>query len=89
VIHSLAKDCNAAIEKTDQGIVDAIILAAATEVEHFEVAVYETLLTNAEVRGALEVAALLRENLQQEQAALERVKSAQRADYERFAALAV
>jgi ferritin-like metal-binding protein YciE len=28
-----------------------MILAGATEVEHYEIAVYETLLTNAEARG--------------------------------------
>lgn len=55
-----------------------MILAGATEVEHYEIAVYETLVTNAEARGKPEVAALLRQNLEQEQAALQKVKSAAR-----------
>lgn len=50
---------------------DAIILVAATESEHYEIAVYETLVTNAQARGASEVAALLQQNLEQEKHALE------------------
>jgi ferritin-like metal-binding protein YciE len=55
-----------------------VILAGATEVEHYEIVVYETLLTNVEARGAPEVVALLRQNLEQEQAALENVNRAAR-----------
>jgi ferritin-like metal-binding protein YciE len=89
VIQALEKDGNAAMKKTDEDIVDAVILAGATEVEHYEIAVYETLLTNAEARGNPEVAALLRQNLQQERAALEKVKSAaQRISHEGYAKVA-
>lgn len=52
-----------------------MILSGAIETEHHEIAVYEVLVTNAEARGAPEVAALLRENLEQEQHTLEEVKS--------------
>jgi ferritin-like metal-binding protein YciE len=48
-----------------------VILAAAGESEHYEIAVYETLVTHAEARGATEVAALLRRNLNEEEHALE------------------
>lgn len=72
MIQALEKDGNAAMKKTDEQIVDAVILTGATEVEHYEIAVYESLVTNAEARGALEVAALLRQTLEQEQATLER-----------------
>lgn len=90
VIHALEKDASAAIKKTDTSVVDVVILAAVTEVEHYEIAVYETLITHAETRGAPQVAALLRQNLQQEQAALEKVKSAtQRISHEGYAAVAV
>lgn len=78
VIPALEQDGHAAIKKTDEGTIDAVILAGATEVEHYEIAVYETLLTNAEARSAPEVVALLRQNLEQEQAALENVNSAAR-----------
>jgi ferritin-like metal-binding protein YciE len=89
VIQALEKDGNAAIKKTDDGIVDAVILAGATEVEHYEIAVYETLVNNAEARHAPEVAALLRKNLEQEQAALEKVKgAAQRIAREGYATVA-
>ena len=54
---------------------DAVILAAATESEHYEIAVYETLVVNAEARGAAEVAELLRQNLEQEEHALEAARS--------------
>jgi ferritin-like metal-binding protein YciE len=90
VIHAMEKDVSAAIEKTDESIVDALILACVAEVEHYEIAVYETLVMNAEARGAGEVAALLRQNLEQEQVALERVRTAaQRISQEGYAQVAV
>ena len=72
----LEKEGKATMKKTDDSIIDAVILAGAIETEHHEIAVYETLVNNAEARGAEEVAALLRQNLEQEQAALEKVKAA-------------
>jgi len=72
----LEKEGNATMKKTDDSIIDAVILAGAVEVEHHEIAVYETLVNNAEARGAPEVAALLNQNLVQEREALEKVKSA-------------
>jgi ferritin-like metal-binding protein YciE len=89
VIHAIEKDCNAAIENTRESIVDALILAGAAEAEHYEIAVYETLVTNAEARGASEIAALLRQNLEQELSALEKLKSAgQRISHEGYASVA-
>lgn len=72
----LAKEGKSTIKKTDDSIVDAVILAGALETEHYEIAVYETLVTNAEARGAGEVATLLRENLAQEESARDKVKQA-------------
>lgn len=74
-IEGLEKEGKAAVKKTDDSIVDAVVLAGATETEHHEIAVYETLVTNAEARGATEVAQLLQQNLDQEKAALDKVKS--------------
>lgn len=73
-IEGLQKEGQATIKMTDESVVDAVILAAAAETEHHEIAVYETLLTNAKARGATEVANLLRENLDQEKHALETVQ---------------
>jgi ferritin-like metal-binding protein YciE len=71
VVEAMATDGKATIKKTDDALVDAVILAAAAESEHYEIAVYETLITNAEARGAGDVAALLQRNLNEEQHALE------------------
>ncbi len=73
-IQGLDKEGKATLKKTDERVIDAVILASAAETEHHEIAVYETLVTNAEARGASEVAALLRHNLEQEEQALALVK---------------
>jgi ferritin-like metal-binding protein YciE len=70
----LAKEAAASISKTDASIVDAVLLSGGLEAEHYEIAVYETLITNAEARGATEVVALLTQNYQQEIAASENIK---------------
>jgi ferritin-like metal-binding protein YciE len=71
----LAKEAKASLAKTDSSIADAVILAGALETEHYEIAVYETLVTNAKARGANDVAALLQHNLDQEESAKEKVKA--------------
>ena len=63
----------ATIKKTDPSIVDAVLLSGGLEAEHYEIAVYQVLVTNAEARGAHEVAALLQANLDQEIAAADRI----------------
>lgn len=62
----LAKEGESSIRKTDDAIVDATVIAAALENEHWEIGTYEVLVANAEARGAGDVARLLRENLDQE-----------------------
>jgi ferritin-like metal-binding protein YciE len=57
--------------------VDAILLQAATEVEHHEIGVYENLIINARAMGRDDVVRLLEQNLEQEQHTLEEVKSAE------------
>ncbi|HEX4345234.1 MAG TPA: ferritin-like domain-containing protein [Solirubrobacteraceae bacterium] len=76
VTKGLIAEGKSSIKKTNDAIVDAVIMAGAIETEHYEIAVYEILVTNAEARGAPEVAALLRANLESEQAALDKVKAA-------------
>jgi ferritin-like metal-binding protein YciE len=75
-IEGLEKEGKATMKMTDDRIIDAVILAAATETEHHEIAVYETLVTNADARGATEVADLLRMNLEEEEHTLEEVSAA-------------
>jgi ferritin-like metal-binding protein YciE len=71
VVEAMAKDAKATIKKTDASLVDVVILAAAAESEHYEIAVYDTLITNAEARGATEVAAVLQRNRDDEKRALQ------------------
>jgi len=75
-IEGLEKEGQATIKKTDDSVVDAVLLAGAAETEHHEIAVYETLITNAKARGAEPVAELLRQNLEQEKHTLDEVRSA-------------
>ena len=70
-ISAMAKEGKATIKKTDDAIVDEVILMAAGESEHHEIAVYRALIANAQARGASEVARLLQQNLEQEQHALQ------------------
>lgn len=69
----LAKEGESSIRKTDDAIVDATVIAAALENEHWEIGTYQVLVANAEARGATDVARLLRENLDQEVAASEKL----------------
>ncbi len=73
VTKAMAKEGNSLLGKTDKSLVDDVILAGALETEHHEIAVYQTLVVNAEARGAAEVAALLRQNLAQEEGARDKV----------------
>ncbi len=71
VVDAMAKEGKLVLKKTDDAIVDDLILAAAMEAEHYEIAVYETLIINGEARGATAVVELLRQNQEQEKHALE------------------
>jgi ferritin-like metal-binding protein YciE len=64
------------IRMTGEGLVDAVVLAAAAETEHHEIAVYEGLIAYAEALGHGTVVGLLRDNLRQEERTLEEVKGA-------------
>jgi len=73
-IDGLQSEGKATIKKADDSVVDIVILSGIVETEHHEIGVYENLIAAAEARGASEVAALLRENLQSEQQTLEHAK---------------
>lgn len=62
------------IETPDGGITDALILAEAAGAEHQQIAVYETLITDADG----DVAAVLRNNLEQDRTALAAICGAAR-----------
>jgi ferritin-like metal-binding protein YciE len=73
-IEAIHKEGKANVKKTDDSIVDSIILSGAMETEHHEIAVYEALITNARAMGRDDVVGLLQQNLEQEQHTLEEVK---------------
>jgi ferritin-like metal-binding protein YciE len=75
-IEALHKEAKTNIKKTDDSIVDSVILAGALEVEHHEIAVYEGLIVNARAMGRDDVVRLLQQNLEQEQHTLREATSA-------------
>ena len=75
---ALDKQAKADIKMADDSVVDAVILSGAAETEHHEIAVYESLITQAEELGQPEVVRLLQQNLEMEQHTLDEVKQQQR-----------
>jgi ferritin-like metal-binding protein YciE len=76
-IDGLQKEAKATAKKTDDSLVDSVLLQGALEVEHHEIGVYENLIINAEAMGRDDVVSHLRQNLQSEQSALDKVRSLQ------------
>jgi ferritin-like metal-binding protein YciE len=62
------------LARTDDRIVDLAIVCGAFETEHYESAVYESLICTAEAAGHNDVVGLLRQNLEIEQHTLEEVR---------------
>jgi ferritin-like metal-binding protein YciE len=82
-IEGLAKDGKQNIKQTDDSLVDHVVLSAAGETEHHEIAVYEALILHASAMGQEDVVALLAENLEQEQHTLgEILKAMKKLDQE-------
>jgi ferritin-like metal-binding protein YciE len=75
-IDAIDAEATATIKMTQDRLVDAVILSGAAETEHFEIAVYESLIALAESIGKHDVAGLLRENLQQEEHTLDEATQA-------------
>lgn len=75
-IEGIDKEGHAMIKKADDSVVDSVVTSAAIETEHHEIAAYENLITAAESHGRQEIAGLLRQNLTQEQHALEGARQA-------------
>lgn len=74
-IEGIEKEGKSTIKKADDHIVDSVILEGAMETEHHEMAVYENLILNARAMGRDDVAQLLQHNFDQEQQALQKVKT--------------
>jgi ferritin-like metal-binding protein YciE len=62
-------------EEFDDATLDACLIAAAQRVEHYEIAVYGTLVTWAKAMGHKEAAELLRQNLDEEESTDEKLTS--------------
>ncbi|MCA1683462.1 MAG: ferritin-like domain-containing protein [Actinobacteria bacterium] len=73
-IEGLEKEGQANLKMVDDRLNDEVILAGVTETEHHEIAVYEGLITTAEAMGEQDIVALLQENLEQEEATLEKAR---------------
>jgi ferritin-like metal-binding protein YciE len=74
-IEGIRAEGKATAKKTDDSIVDSVLLQAAVETEHHEIAVYENLIINARAMGKDDAVQLLQENLDIEQHTLAEVKS--------------
>ena len=64
------------IHRTTPELQDLVTLAASAEIEHYEIAVYESLIALAWQLDDGDVAALLEENLEQERHGLEEAEKA-------------
>lgn len=77
-IEGLQKEGKEMIKEADESLVDAVILGGVIETEHHEIAVYDGLIIQAEQMDDEDVVALLHENLEQEEAVLDKaVKAAE------------
>jgi ferritin-like metal-binding protein YciE len=77
-IEGLEKEGKQLIKEVDHTLVDSVILGGVIETEHHEIAVYDGLIIKAEQMEDDDVVALLHENLEQEEAALDKaVKAAE------------
>jgi ferritin-like metal-binding protein YciE len=75
-IEGLEKEGKQNIKETDDSLVDAVILSGVIETEHHEIAVYDGLIISAEQMDDQDIVALLHENLEQEEAALDKAVKA-------------
>lgn len=75
-VEGLEKEAKMTVKKTDDALVDHVLVMGAAETEHHEIAVYEGLITEARAMGRDDVVALLQKNLEQEQHTLQEVQSA-------------
>ncbi len=65
----LIKEASSILEEEDSATKDALLIAAAQKVEHYEIATYGTLCTWAEALGYSQALRLLKKNIKEEEAA--------------------
>jgi ferritin-like metal-binding protein YciE len=75
-IEGLTKEADSMLGQVDESLYDAVILSAVMETEHHEIAVYDSLIINAEQMGDADVIVLLNENIEQEDATLQKAMNA-------------
>jgi ferritin-like metal-binding protein YciE len=75
-IEGLEKEGQANLKMVDDSLNDHVIISGVCETEHHEIAVYEGLIANAEAMGEEDVVTLLTENLENEQATLQKAQQA-------------
>jgi len=73
-IEGLEKEGQANLKMVDESLNDHVIISGVCETEHHEIAVYEGLIVNAEAMGEQDLVALLTENLENEQATLQKAQ---------------
>jgi ferritin-like metal-binding protein YciE len=77
-IEGLEKEGKEMVKEVDVSLVDSVILGGVIETEHHEIAVYDGLIIKAEQLDDDDIVALLQENLEQEEATLDKaVKAAE------------
>jgi ferritin-like metal-binding protein YciE len=77
-IEGLERDGEQLIKEVDDALVYSVILGGVIKTEHYEVAVYDGLIIKAEQLEDDDIVALLQENLEQEEATLDKaVKAAE------------
>jgi ferritin-like metal-binding protein YciE len=72
----MKKEAQNMIEKVSPELLDGTLAGGATHVEHYEIATYKGLITDAESLRKEDVVALLQENLEQEEHTLTEVELA-------------
>jgi ferritin-like metal-binding protein YciE len=77
-IKAIEKEGKSNIKKSDDALVDSMILGGAIETEHHELAVYDNLIIHARALGHDDAAQILERNREEEKAALEKVKELSR-----------
>jgi ferritin-like metal-binding protein YciE len=75
-VEGIEKEGRANVKKARGAMVDDVLLAGAAETEHYEIAVYEGLISHAHAMGKGDVVDLLTQNLEQEQHTLAEVQQA-------------
>jgi ferritin-like metal-binding protein YciE len=71
-IEGLEKEGQQMLKQVEDDLNDAVILSGVIETEHHEIAVYDGLIIQAEAMDEEDVRALLLENLEQEEATLDK-----------------